>query len=223
MQDPKIKHATEEFFDAILELQRESYHSELQSFEAHKNQAAKQMQERADEYWENLSEGHRLAMEGLKNEADKLRLTEALTKIRVRKVDAESRGSRDVPDDLMLSLYELSLSFFDEKKYEEAKKVLVFLTFLNPFLPTLWIAEGRVLEAMQAEDLAVESYKMAIFANPEEIEGYKNCIRCLLKAGKANDALTIAKAGIEAGEDLPSDFRNEMEQIREYVVKQGGK
>jgi tetratricopeptide (TPR) repeat protein len=221
MDNKELEKATENYIDTILELQREDYHSQLESFEAHKERSALIMKEKAGEYWDNLFKGLHLTLDLLTEEEDKKQLSKCLEMIGEFGPEAVGKSST-VPNDLLLTMYGIALHFFDDKKFEEAQNVLVFLTFLNPYFTTLWLAQGLVQEEMQKPDVAIESYKMAIIADPEDIEGYKNCIRCLLDAGRIGEAHTVADVGLQSAEGLPAEFSQEMEEIKQYISKQGG-
>lgn len=217
MGEQKINKDVDTLIDALLETERDSYHSPLQSFEAHKEHEALQMREKVVEYKENIFEGHRLLAAGLTSEEDKERLNNCL--------DRMSEGgfaTASVPRELLMTMYRVAYSFFEEKKLKQAEKVLVFLTFLDPYFPTFWIAQGRIQEELELPDLAIEAYKMAVIADPEDIEGYRNCIRCLLDAGRKAEANLFVDLGLKAAEDLP-EFKEKMEQIKKYILKHGGK
>lgn len=210
----KLNKSTNQYIESIIEEQREGYYSDLQPFKAYKNQIFDTLSQVAGSYQEMVKAGYRTLLEELKEERE---LDDFLI----------TMERKHLSIDVLREMYTVAIKVFREKRYEEARNILTFLLFQNPYIETFWIALGRVFEAEEDKSTALESYKMAIFADPDSAQGYENAIRCCIDLENWGDAEAVLTAGIEVLEEAPDKeetlpLQNRLKELKTLIEQKQG-
>jgi hypothetical protein len=103
----------------------------------------------------------------------------------------------NLSDELLISFHEYATSFFNREEFASAADIFLFLTLLNPFVPSFWTWLGISEEMNQQFDGASLAFLMA--ADTSE-EGYGWAVRAaenLKRAGKSEEAQRILDLVIE--------------------------
>jgi hypothetical protein len=91
------------------------------------------------------------------------------------------------PDDL-LDIYDISLKFFSEQRYQEAFQVATLLTCLNPKVSSFWRMSGVCCWHQDNAKAALTLFLCASMQNALELENHLSVLDCFIKLGWSHEA-----------------------------------
>ena len=94
-----------------------------------------------------------------------------------------------ITTDEVLEVYQIAHTLFSERKYEEARAVATFLSYLNPEISAFWRMCGSCYWNLGNEKAALGPFIYASMCNALEVENHLSALDCLLKLGFTQEAL----------------------------------
>ncbi len=91
------------------------------------------------------------------------------------------------PDDL-LDIYDISLKFFSEQRYQEAFQIATLLTCLNPKVSSFWRMSGVCCWQQDNAKAALALFLCASMQNSLELDNHLSVLDCFIKLGWTHEA-----------------------------------
>lgn len=96
-------------------------------------------------------------------------------------------------NDLLLAMYQMCCNILEAKRHQEATQGFIYLTLLNPSVPSFWIGLGCAHEQGLQWDSAEQAFRTCIRKAPYSIEGYRALFRCFHRVGRDKEALSTCE------------------------------
>lgn len=97
----------------------------------------------------------------------------------------------------MAKFYGVARHFFENRHYQDAADVFLFLVTLNAYNHDYWLGLGMASQMCGSFDLAVDSYEMAAICNIENPVPYFYLAKCLFAMHDRASALQALDLAIE--------------------------
>lgn len=97
-------------------------------------------------------------------------------------------------DDVALVFYEAAASILEQKRIQDAINGFVFLTTLNPYVPSFWMGLGMSHQLNNEYDAALFSYGMALSIDGTQIYPYIVVAQCCMEMRDFEQADSIIDA-----------------------------
>ena len=126
--------------------------------------------------------------------------------------------------EMMRMCYELALDFYHNKEWDKCSEVCVFLATLNPTVYGFWQLLGRSLEEKRDFERALVVFEIGINCNLQDINSYREAIRCCIAADFLDEAMRLIDFGFKVVEVNAhpanlSAFKRELEALKVHVNK----
>lgn len=108
-------------------------------------------------------------------------------------------------DETLIQIYAKSVELIENKNFEEAFTLLVFLTTLAPHVPSYWIAEGVCLQNLTRHAEAIEVFNVVKLLGASHLESFTYAIESHL-ALKNKDG---AKQALEEFKEALNSYEGE--------------
>lgn len=104
-------------------------------------------------------------------------------------------------NDTVFNFYLEADHAFERKNYSEAADILLFLTVLNPLVPSFWLTLGLAEEAMAKYEDAIMAYRMVIGLNEADLLPILYCAECHKQLHQTEQARQMLDLAIERSAD----------------------
>lgn len=127
-------------------------------------------------------------------------------------------------DDQMCVCYNIACQFYDNKNFENAGNIYLFLTHLNPIIIPFWMGVGCVFEATHRINEAIAIYGIVIALGPMQIENWYHPFRCALQAKHYQEVSGLIAFAQQVCQQLKgnpefSAFCTELDQLSQHAAK----
>ncbi len=102
-----------------------------------------------------------------------------------------------ITTDEVLEVYQIAHQLFSERKYEEARAIATFLSYLNPEISAFWRMCGSCYWNLGNEKAALGPFIYASMCNALEVENHLSALDCLIKLGFTQEALNYCATARE--------------------------
>lgn len=131
--------------------------------------------------------------------------------------------------EILMEFYEVASRLCEERRYDNALDVMVFVTRISPEIPAFWASRGYICEQLLDYHAAQLAYQMAMMRDPFHIDYFYSGIRCALEHKEYGHAKAFAEVAFNIAEDMKSPAmaaelrRNAETLLRDIdLAKQGG-
>lgn len=212
--DQKFETALEEYLSAVIEVEKEEYHSDLQPFTAVEGEIRSKVGDSLRFFQENYSNGYQVLIEELKREMETSESKEDLLALVI--VDPEKLKIFEDSEALMgalregNSIYQLlgfsekALNVFyraanrliENKEFKKARDIFYFLVTIAPEVYQFWISFGQCCKNLEEHEMALQLFLQAIDIDPTQAVAYLNVIDFFVQAHDFHKALEFCTVGL---------------------------
>jgi type III secretion system low calcium response chaperone LcrH/SycD len=105
-------------------------------------------------------------------------------------------------EETMENFYSAAYDLFQQKRYRSSANAFVFLTILNPHIPSYWLGLAMSEQMTEEYETAIVSYSMSILLDPTNPVPYFHSAKCLFATQEQQKALLSLELAIEHSGDL---------------------
>ena len=121
-----------------------------------------------------------------------------------------------ISDETMKHYYHIGFKLFEEKNFENASAVFLFIASLNPFIYDYWNAYATSEMYLKHWEIAIKTYELLVELDPEKSQPHLLCAQChLFLKDKIN-----ASAEIEKARDLLSNTEADQISLLKHLEEQ---
>ena len=115
-------------------------------------------------------------------------------------------------EERMEAYYQKAKELFDRQAYEKAAEVFLFLTTLNPYVPSFWLGLGMSEELLHHFHEALRAYGMAIFTHPQDPLPHYHSATCYLALHDPTHARQSLELAVEAAKNNAHPLQSHAEE-----------
>jgi len=187
---------------------------------------------------EDFNEGFQLISESLLNQLSNDELEKIANElINASRIMAENGGiipqvnddretlqdSLKISDETMLAFYDIGFNSFEEKNFDNARKVFKIITFLNPFIYDYWVSLGTAEHRCQNYEQALVDYAFASLLDEHLPESHYYSSKVYFEMGDIEDAKIECEEleKIVYASHLESEWKKRIDNHKK-ILYQGG-
>jgi tetratricopeptide (TPR) repeat protein len=127
--------------------------------------------------------------------------------------DVTPQEAFGVTDQVLGMYYQAAAKYLDQGKFPEAKDAFIFLTYLNPNYPNLWLGLGVAEQHQHEFEPALNAFMKALELDPNNAACLANACQCNLGLGHKDKAKELFDKCLEACGD-----HHEHAEIKEGIL-----
>jgi tetratricopeptide (TPR) repeat protein len=104
-----------------------------------------------------------------------------------------------------LLFYETAKNILEQKRAKDAINAFVFLTTLNPYVPSFWMGLGMAQQLNQEHNVALDSYNMALTLEGKQIFPYIVAAQCCIEIKDFDQATNLMELAEQYAAEHPED------------------
>lgn len=104
-----------------------------------------------------------------------------------------------------LIFYETAKNILEQKRAKDAINAFVFLTTINPYIPSFWMGLGMAQQLNQEHTVALDSYNMALTLEGREIFPYIVAAQCCIEIKDFDKATNLMELAEQYAVEHPED------------------
>jgi tetratricopeptide (TPR) repeat protein len=195
----EIQKDLDDLFVGVVELEKKEYHNDLVPFSQHEQFIRAQGQEAVGQIYDQLNRGKKVLKELFEFEErqnpqlpDEVRharweegsqaLKEKMLQIAVVSEEESNKSAQElcgISWAFMNRAYLKAKYLLDEKRYEDASCLFMFLRYLNSEVFEFWLGEAIALQELAKFEEALESYTMTLLLQPDNPYCFFEMADCL--------------------------------------------
>jgi len=104
-----------------------------------------------------------------------------------------------------LLFYEVAKNILEQKRFRDAINAFVFLTTINPYVPSFWMGLGMAQQLNQEHNVALDSYNIALTLEGRQIFPYIVAAQCCIEIKDFDKATNLMEVAEQYAAKHPDD------------------
>ena len=211
-QDTELEQAINEYLDAAIALERESYRSEIEPFENY----SKTLRIKLTEGFKNFRKSYAKGFTILMNEIHKTHPEKVLTTNDTPKDTDALYALLGFRKETVDDCYEAACKIVEEDRFADGQAAFFFLVTLAPTVSAYWLDLGFCHAKLGEYEQAIEAYCHAIELDPESADGYLSCASAYIKMQDFEQAQNTCDVGLKYAQNhLNEPWAKELQELLE--------
>ena len=238
-QDPKFEAAVNDYIESVIHLEKKTYHSDLEPFEAHAEIIRKNISDAMHHFQKTYHHGYEVMLKELsemfraqKQKPDPLIPFKAKTnKLSiltdpVQFMEFLSQGKSiyelfGFSEDVLGKFYEAGCRLVEKKRFEDARDAFYFLVTIAPTIGEAWLGLGYSYAQCKEMNGAIQAFTCAIELMPQRADPYLTFARIYVELQDYDEALKVCDIGLQrAKENRPEPWAEELGSMMEEAKRQ---